>query len=417
MKTAMNVVNGSDGMSARNTYVLVGGSADWDARDISGCNCAIKITRRVASTLWLVVSFLLSISCSVPDGTSPRTTYDSTDRVHPHFQPFHNIVLPTECSDVITVDGMMIPLRFDVFPDGHGPAAGTFRCEPITFILVRPCTTLIGKLEFAVDRPFYIATTEMSQSQAGAIRNWRFVENGWMEHVESELFEIGSRYVNREALAAMASHYATNPNADVLDVVAPDAQFLVRYVLNGALPVICIDLARAADLLTKLSWEHKRFFRLPSLGEWHCALGSVNDPEIHELLDHANLDPGGIPLEARVQELLARIVAPSSGSGDYVDAPRHMLGNVREAIFLNERERAMFNSNRTIDPFLVAFHYTILAAGGSVFTPRDLVEELTDAYWLIIHQQHIQCTGVPAHGFDCGLRPAFDLPVGVIEMR
>ena len=338
---------------------------------------------------------------------------DQEDLVHKYFDGAIDYELPEEQANRVLVDGKLIPRRITIActRDRTDLIA---EAEPIVFVLVLPQTVKVDGLDLKVDRPFFVATTELTNAQyAQLVRG--FVENGYRDYVEYELARANQdEGLNGKELVAIS-----------------------EYLADPQLPRLMVDLKTASEQTASLSLASRMAVRIPGLGEWFAAMRAGATSRYWW---GNEVDPSLVAWRANASEEIHDLTflrpnneGPANQLGVF-----NILGNASELVYPTRSERSMLRSRFGPNaqharaevhrrPGFTVFEHTTFSLGGSVHTrpgvvwnselgPRIEAYQAQAVEWagIILETQEFEVTGWRQRGTYSGLRFVIDLPPGEI---
>jgi len=304
----------------------------------------------------------------------------------------------------IYANGKQLPTRFTIRPE-HKTSTPI---PAVAFVLIPPGEVTVSGVRFPVERPFYMAVTELSLRQAALL------EHGDVGMDDEDL----DYYLLRRKYAFTGTE---NPGLKIIGLQGFElpppiddetlGPVLSWYFRHTDRPLIgCDNYTHAMRVLVSASWSNGVGMRLPTLAEWNYAAraGSTtaywwgdsfkDSPE--------NLGPGG-DLNA------LRSLWPVHKGTPNPFGLLNMVGNASELIMptLDEWQRIQNHPEgearyRAIGPQIA------LSAGGSV-----VLSEAAGAGSAIhlghqIHRRAIVVNSSDRTWFQCvGIRPVIDVPI------
>ncbi len=159
-------------------------------------------------------------------------------------------------SPIVTVNGHRMPSRFKV--SCHGDVGiNVPEATDIEFALVTPRSVNVDGLSFKVDRPFYIAATELSNAQYASLSSLGGV-----------YYEYDDFVVHQSVAARM------DPN-----VVTRWLPLIEEYLRRPNAPALTLTLGEAGDSARTLMVRSGLNVRLPRLAEWFVAARGYKESE------------------------------------------------------------------------------------------------------------------------------------------
>jgi len=236
---------------------------------------------------------------------------------HPYFE---RVIVPQRnaTGKAVLLDGKPIPMRFTLrIADENIPEA-----QPMEFVLVMPQNIEIDGLIFSVDRPFYIATTELSNGQYAALFGG-----------------AQASFKNYEAFVAH-QYYAARFAWDTPDEALAGIR---KHLENPAMPALALGPGEAAARAARLSAITRMDVRLPTIAQWFCAMRAGSGERFWwgDSLPEASVAwrTGSAREEAAFEHLRAVDDGALNPLGLH-----HMVGNAGELAFPSEREREILRT-------------------------------------------------------------------------
>lgn len=395
--------------------MLVGGTMPW-------------IRRFTGDQLTPVVAFgVIMIAAMIP--TRAVTACD--DKLHSYFATADRVTMPPDCSQAVMVDGSVIPERFTLRVSSNREVRSRFTVAPLEFVLLRPQVVEIDGIGFAVDKPIYIATTELSNAQAAVLSGADVAKDGYDLFVRHELEAVASTWLLDnwyEEIEDFRNWSKDHPPPTGEPDGANDILLhVIAYLVDLDKPVLVMDLERAAHAARLLESSSQMFVRLPGLAEWFTAMragartkywwGDEADLATVTVSDSGPMKP--FPM------YLSDIRDVTEGKSNALGL-LHVLGNAEEIAFPSTMERMILrqhfgthatrpgtSGDRRRERYNMQ-STTWVRMGGSVRASTDRFLNQALSLEGIIASQDVDCPGFGYTGNLTGVRFVIDLPVGEI---
>lgn len=307
----------------------------------------------------------------------------------------------------IRINGDRLPTRFvvDLIPKEEGSMRDAVQ---IRFVLVPPGVVSVSGILFHVERPFYLAATELSIAQAAALAGAKNTAalRFQVDEIKRDLLDLPPR-----ELAPIGSGEFFQDDSPARDELEPE---LESYFDDTNLPLIGCDYYRSVRILFLGSSRLKVGMRMPSFAEWHHAMRAGNVAKFWWGDDcgasDAKLGPGGSP-----EEYFSALRPVNVGLANPWGL-LNIIGNVSEIVLPTLDDwRAIEQGAPKVGIDLHGVPVgvqVVLALGGGVSQPRQAA--CMNAWSL---QQQIMFRGRSTNqalrslGSMVGLRPVIDIPV------
>jgi formylglycine-generating enzyme required for sulfatase activity len=265
-----------------------------------------------------ILLLLLSLASSgdVPDETISRQP------IHPYFASALELRRPDADEVRVYVDGKLLPKYVSYGCDLGTAVDKGHESSPIAFVLVPPQDVKVDHIVFTIERPYYIATTEVSNAQYAQLYR-----------------PLGGVH---EDYGAWAHDVYLHARLD-MRVSGQVLDELQSYLAQPELPVLKMDLESAAIPSDTLSTHYEARFRLPTLAEWYAAMRGGkqstywwgDDVRGDLMAWRGNQPTGGSDFDflRPVEE------GPENPIGLY-----NCLGNAAELVFPSEEERRVLRT-------------------------------------------------------------------------
>ena len=368
------------------------------------------------------------------------THAESPHEVHPYFKTAESVILPENNAETVTLNGFIIPESFILSTLFKEDADMRFPSPPLTFVLVRPQEVMIDDIEFSVDEPFYIATTELSNAQAADLLGANIVAEGYDFYVVSELVDVAELFIIDNWYVEIENfrHWSrvNPPPAGEPDDENDVLLHIIKYLVDLDKPALVMDPERASRKAKMLTNRRQMFVRVPTLAEWYAAMraGSNTNYWFGDELDMTKVTVSKsnqlkpLPMQAKPFPMyLSDVRKVDEGEPNPIGL-HHVLGNVEELVYPSMAERKILRKHfgsHAIQPHATrlqpADRYTVqgmtwFTIGGSVRSPK--LYPLHHALKLesLMRWQKVKLEGFGFTGSLTGVRFVIDLPPGDINV-
>lgn len=209
-------------------------------------------------------------------------------------------------------------IELDIRPGDWG------RDEPVPgammrFVLVEPADLIVDGVQMSVERPFYIATTELTLKQAGFYAAPPGM--GMKEDLERW------RGIVRAKLTGLRAYQK-------------DQEKVLAYLENWQYPYIFGSLPQAANFTANLTLHSGMYVRLPTVAEWYLAMRAGRSTAFW-WGDEWDPAQAGIEMPKDIEVKMwpiDRLQAVTEGKPNPLGL-YHVIGNVSEIVYPSDEER------------------------------------------------------------------------------
>lgn len=327
--------------------------------------------------------------------------------VHPYFRDVAHYILPAADETSVTIDGFLMPREVHLSCERAGDIE---EARLLEFVLVLPQKFDLDGFAFEVQRPYYIAKTELSNAQRAEVG---FPSGSWQS------YEMYASMVNFRA----RMEFDNEPK---------DLQRIGDYIADPDNPAVTLGLSEALFSARRLSGVAGVTVRLPTLAEWYAAMrgGASTRYWWGDKCDFEKIAWNNVR-DVRERNTIESIRSVYEGPENPIGL-RNMIGNAGEIVFptIEEREQLrsfamdveVFNLEGRADiPRAVVHPQTGFVVGGDVSTTRgrkeDFDRSMTSWEYLPINQITENGVWLFYRQWCSGVRFVLEAPLGDIVIK
>lgn len=240
---------------------------------------------------------------------------------HPAFMALPSAEWPADAeATAYRCDGFVLPVRFTVNITAIGEAKGrALEAGFLEFVLVRPTSLAVTGATLRVERPFYMATTELTNAQRGVLEDSPLDRyESYDEYVEQYYWHVrtGNPYVDGEQLDRLG-----------------------KYLQQPSHPAISMGIGDALGCARTLSLHTGLACRLPTVAEWFVAMRAGAETRFW-----FGDSPFGVDLALQSDGRTARstdttLLRDVSAGPANAFGLKNVIGNAKEIVWPSETER------------------------------------------------------------------------------
>ncbi len=305
------------------------------------------------------IRILLTVVCVLAFGPSVVDSQDTgppSPPIHPYFDNALSTERPAASARKVLVDDHVLPVRVSFSCNQLGFDDDTLEARSITFVLVMPQSLSVDGQKLSVDRPYYIATTELSNEQYARLH--KTADGVFPDY------------------ATWANHVYVDARLDIA-VPGHSLDGLAEHLSRPDHPALRMDLESASIAADGLSILNEVVVRLPTMAEWFAAMRAGGDAQYwwgDDVMGENMAWRGNDPSRSDWSHLRRVDAGPENSLGLF-----NCLGNASELVYPTRVERRQLRklfgpqAADAADPIHLSGGYSVrehstFALGGSVDT-------------------------------------------------
>lgn len=289
-------------------------------------------------------------------------------------------------------DGRRLPTRFVISDTYRSPRLDDppYKIK-VEFRLIPSGIVCVDGVNFVVDRPFYICTTELSLFQCALL----------LGSLDSDSYH--------EYLSNLTDRYNKQLDITVEDNVL-NSDFS-SYISNGELPALGFDYQYCMEVLSSASENYAVPVRLPSLAEWHFSLKAGADTKYW----WGNEVDSKHAVSGDSSGRYLKLLQPVSQGYENPWGLHHMIGNASEVVMPTQSEWRKLRRHFVVDKYSNALKIIgpqlLLNVGGNVLNKKTFCFLYASDLKRQISTRTQTIQNVSGNWLYCvGMRPVIDIP-------